>query len=61
MTRKCLRTHPAGMFVSFLPVHDYPMWNVNTLYVSVVVFWVGEEVQTVTLPVILYLGQTTNS
>lgn len=41
-----------------LPVHDDSMWNVNTLYVFVVVFRVREQVQTVTWPVIFDLEQT---
>lgn len=46
------------MLLFILPVHDYPMWNVNTLYVFMVVFRVSEQVQAISWPVIFYLGQT---
>lgn len=56
-TNVTLRTNVA-VVVLILPVHDYPMWNVNTLYVFMVVFRVSEQVQAISWPVIFYLGQT---
>lgn len=38
-----------------LPVHDDPVWDVDALYVLVVVLRVGEQVQTVSWPVIFDL------
>lgn len=38
-----------------VPVHDDPVWDVDALYVLVVVLRVGEQVQTVSGPVIFYL------
>ena len=38
-----------------LPVHDDPVWDINALYVLVVVLRVGEQVQTVPGPVVFYL------
>ena len=34
------------------------MWNIHSLYVFMVVFRVGEQVQTISWPVIFYLRQT---
>lgn len=55
-TNITLKTNVVVVFI--LPVHDYPMWNVNTLYVFMVVFRVSEQVQAISWPVIFYLGQT---
>lgn len=37
------------------PVHDDPVWDVDALYVLVVVLRVGEQVQTVSWPVVFDL------
>lgn len=57
-TNITLKTNVVVVVVFILPVHDYPMWNVNTLYVFMVVFRVSEQVQAISWPVIFYLGQT---